>query len=688
MKAADLPLMQEGRILGLVADALQVEPGYEQAVETALADRLQHVIVRTQQDGRIAVDYLKEKARGKSGFVPLADLRGRPASAAHPSEEPRVRSLLDFVQAAEEFRPLLEALLGDAYLVPDLAAAITAWQRNGADRSFVTLEGDMVDRRGVVSGGRLTHGSRGLLARKREIQELAQQAALLARQVADLNAQLESVQHDLERRAGVPRKSDRAPLVRPGGNQRVRQGDFSPGPGAGPGGAAGESDSVRDEGQGARRGQQKETLVRIQGELHRCRESRVQEEALFRHKELELSETEAEFERMREDLAQVQSDQRLLQEEQRSLARELERLEEYAADSRDRLRKIEEEIALGRRKREECLTNREALQEELKEHYDTLKLAEEDVQRVDQERATVLSRTKDAEAQAEKERTDLAALKDRINRMRMEHSEVQFRMNHLSQTVQEKFGLLLADIYTQHVEADFSQAAVETEIERRKTLRQRLGEVNLTAIREHEALKERYEFIAKQRTDLIQSIESLKSAIRRINRTSLERFQLTFTAVDQKLREIFPILFNGGKAGLRMTDESQPLECGVLVEVQPPGKKLSHMGLLSGGEKALVAMALLFAIYMIKPSPFCLLDEVDAPLDEANIDRFNELLQEIRKSTQVIMVTHNKRTMEITDRLYGITMEKAGISKLVSVNLERLREQIGSNPSLLQPSFN
>jgi chromosome segregation protein len=144
--------------------------------------------------------------------------------------------------------------------------------------------------------------------------------------------------------------------------------------------------------------------------------------------------------------------------------------------------------------------------------------------------------------------------------------------------------------------------------------------------------------------------------------------------VDKKLKEVFPILFNGGTAGLRLTDETKPLESGVLVEVRPPGKKLSHMGLLSGGEKALVAMALLFAIYLIKPSPFCLLDEVDAPLDEANIDRFNELLREINKYSQIILVTHNRRSMEIVDRLYGVTMEKAGISKMVSVDLQAFNE--------------
>jgi chromosome segregation protein len=230
----------------------------------------------------------------------------------------------------------------------------------------------------------------------------------------------------------------------------------------------------------------------------------------------------------------------------------------------------------------------------------------------------------------------------------------------------------LSDVFTQYLDESFSLPEAQERLERQKGLRQKLGEVNLTAIKEHEALKERHEFINGQRKDLMDSIESLQKAIIKINRTSQDKFLKTFQEVDKKLKDIFPIIFSGGSAGLRLTDETKPLESGVLVQVQPPGKKLSHMGLLSGGEKALVAMALLFSIYMISPSPFCVLDEVDAPLDEANTDRFNDLLREIKRYSQIIMVTHNRRSMEIADRLIGITMEKAGVSKIVSVDIQGL----------------
>jgi chromosome segregation protein len=280
---------------------------------------------------------------------------------------------------------------------------------------------------------------------------------------------------------------------------------------------------------------------------------------------------------------------------------------------------------------------------------------------------------REQEKKCEALREELDLIKEKISMARMEQSEIRIKMDNLEEMAKERFNINLADSFREYLEPDFSAVDTKNRLEHQKVLRERLGDVNLTAIQEHEALKERHEFIQKQKQDLLASMDAIMEAIRKINKTCLDRFMETFNEADQKIKQVFPILFNGGEAGLRLTDEKNPLESGVLVEVRPPGKKLSHMGLLSGGEKALVAMSLLFAIYLIKPSPFCLLDEVDAPLDEANVDRFNNLLLEIRKYSQVLMVTHNRRSMEIVDSLFGVTMEKAGVSKMVSVNLNANR---------------
>jgi chromosome segregation protein len=196
-----------------------------------------------------------------------------------------------------------------------------------------------------------------------------------------------------------------------------------------------------------------------------------------------------------------------------------------------------------------------------------------------------------------------------------------------------------------------------------------MGEVNLMAIDEYQQLEDRYNFLCSQRDDLEESLKALQQAIQRINRTTRKRFLETFHLVNVKFRELFPRLFCGGSAELRLTDENDLLETGIDIVVQPPGKKLQNVTLLSGGEKALTAVALIFAIFLIKPSPFCLLDEVDAPLDDANIGRFNEIVREMTAFSQFIVITHNKTTMAVADTLFGVTMEEPGVSKLVSVKL-------------------
>ena len=207
---------------------------------------------------------------------------------------------------------------------------------------------------------------------------------------------------------------------------------------------------------------------------------------------------------------------------------------------------------------------------------------------------------------------------------------------------------------------------------RAEELRERMasmGEVNLASLEEHRELTERFSFLDTQKNDLEKSLEDLAKAIQRINRTTRERFSKAFEEINAKFGEVFPRLFQGGRAALRLVDEENLLESGIGIFVQPPGKKSLPLGSLSGGEKALTAISLIFSIFLVKPSPFCLLDEVDAPLDDANVDRFNALVREMSQRYQYLLVTHNKRTMELADVLYGITMEKHGISRTVSVKL-------------------
>ena len=244
-------------------------------------------------------------------------------------------------------------------------------------------------------------------------------------------------------------------------------------------------------------------------------------------------------------------------------------------------------------------------------------------------------------------------------------------LSHLLQQVQDKYA---EDLRGHLVDYHGRDALTAEDMERLADLKaqiDRMGEVNVTAIEEFEELKQRHEFLSTQEKDLTDALEQLRRAIQKINRTSRERFTDTFHAVNAKFQEVFPRLFRGGRAELQLVGSDDMLEAGIEIVAQPPGKKLANINQMSGGEKALTAVALIFSIFLVKPSPFCMLDEVDAPLDEANVGKFNELVQQMAVHSQFILITHNKRTMEMTDTLYGVTMEEPGVSKLVSVDLKR-----------------
>ena len=265
-----------------------------------------------------------------------------------------------------------------------------------------------------------------------------------------------------------------------------------------------------------------------------------------------------------------------------------------------------------------------------------------------------------------------------IQSRHQELTELNLKIQYLLHQIQEHYHLdLTMEALPASEEEVLDLEKSEATLQRLRDRVARIGEVNLTAIEDYEEQQQRHDFLTAQRDDLVQSLEGLKKAISRINRTTRKRFLQTLEAVNRKLAEVFPLLFNGGSGHLRLMTDRDPLEAGVEILVHPPGKRLTSMSLLSGGEKALAAAALLFSLYMIKPSPFCILDEVDAPLDDANIDRFIEVLKRISQESQIIMVTHNKRTMEISDILLGVTMEEPGISKIISVNFQGIPETHG-----------
>ncbi|MGD9134973.1 MAG: hypothetical protein PVF78_15065, partial [Desulfobacterales bacterium] len=356
----------------------------------------------------------------------------------------------------------------------------------------------------------------------------------------------------------------------------------------------------------------------------------------------------------------------------------LRRLTEFHKDSLNRLEQLAAEIQEKQQKEESAKQQVAEYDQKLSEMYQnmetldqTLKTNEAHYQAIDQELKESDDKISDIKSQREK-------TLEKVRLLELEQSERKIKKENIANQLEEKyhksFSVLKDDFHHDAESIELTSgkaiAQMEDELAAIKAKIIKIVDVNLGAIREYEQLKDRFDFLEEQRDDLVRAIQDLHKVIRKINAITEKRFLETFDLINQKLNEVFPKLFGGGTARLILQDPNDPLETGVEFMIHPPGKKLTRLSLLSGGEKAMAAIAFIFSIFLIKPTAFCLLDEIDAPLDDANVYRFNDLLKIIGEKSQIIMITHNKNSMEFADTLFGITMEEKGISKVVSVNFD------------------
>ena len=662
-------------IFGLVADVLATSPRFERAIEAALGARLQNVLVESRAVGLELSRYLASVAEGRSSFLPVPEL----AAVAVPALPEGVPGVLgratEEVRTAPEFRPVVDLLLGNVLLVEDLDAAVRARELLQAF-TVVTLAGEVLSADGTLTGGVLEGPGSGALQKKREIAELAETVAATEARYGELLTRHYALQKQIlqteEVLKGLQKHHHEEELVRSALEKDLHQ-------------ASEQLARLRDRiGQLAR---DSEALEESLNRVDRDEEAARGESA---HAQAERASREERARDLQERLEGLQRSAHAHGEELMSLRVKVASHAERAEAARASLGEVGQAMAelLERRSRaEEARSLAAARREELKAriagseegHAGRLQRLAAGTAELEEGRrahAEELARVRADEAGLRDERTRLDGVTEGLGQITLRERSLVLEVEHLVRSVEERHGTVLGEeLHRFHTHRRL-EAFEEQQLRELRGQLERLGEINLTAIDEHREVAERHGFLAGQKRDLEASIKALRDAIAKIDRTSRERFARTFEVVNDRFQRVFPRLFGGGRAGLLLTEDGAGGEPGVEIVAQPPGKKLQSVTLLSGGEKALTAVALIFAIFLIKPTPFCLLDEVDAPLDEGNVGRYNELLREMAKQSQFILITHNKRTMEVVDTLYGVTMEEPGISKLVSV---RLREALAAN---------
>ncbi|HUF43628.1 MAG TPA: chromosome segregation protein SMC [Verrucomicrobiae bacterium] len=655
-------------IFGLVAEVLEAPEAYEKALTAVLGDRLQYVIVRGQEEGVEAIEYLKREATGRGSFIPV-QLSRKQHRELPLGEAEVVAPLLDMISVKEGYREVAEYLLSDVIIVRDLVSGLSLWNRNGFYCTLVTPEGEVVDPMGIVTGGNGASLEGSILAQRRRIREIALALAELADKLPREEFEMEGLRQDREQ--AETRKSLLVAELHRLDIERVRLEHEN-------GAAAREQERLSRASQALIDAQNElgAALESLHDEIERCRSEaqrhvheKAERERALAAKQLEFSELRQAVESAEAAVTQSRIRNAALGERRENTHVNLgnrRKLQQEAADEIAARRERISDIERRRAEIERALVQTESALERNRAQSTNL---EERLQR-DRQNYRAISMQLAGIGEAIKEFRPLAeGCQEERSRIQLRLAEKRLHLQHLAETLREKYAVELQSLAADAAANGSSAEELVAEIDELRGRLERMGEVNLAAIGEYEELTERYQFMTRQKQDLDKSIADLQLTIVKLNRICRLRFKENFELINEKFEAIFPRLFRGGKARLVLTDENDYLETGVEIVVQPPGKKLQSITLLSGGEKALTAVSLLFAIFLTKTSPFCFLDEVDAPLDDANLDRFNELIQEMSEHSQFILVTHNKKTMQAAEILYGVTMAEPGISKIVSVKM-------------------
>jgi len=662
-------------ILGLVSDVVRATMETEKAIEAALGDKLQTIVVSNREKGLELASYLKETREGRGAFLPLAVGEGREPTPVDTSVPGVVGHALDLVSFEADYTLLVRHLLGNVVVVRDLEAAV-AYSKSGRPHTVVTLDGEVLEPTGQVIGGMLEGAGVGALQKHREITELAESLAQVESEYRVLQEQHRRLAERITQSEGALKglsndtHSEALSVVEQEKDLHKASEDLAR--------TRERVDRLSAEIEGMQRAlsemSAEETSasgqsVQAEGERE-TRDGRVRE----------LSETLAV---LRAQVAELATEKTTLQvkvaadfERRESMERNITRVTATLADLAERTARLEATSADATTRRtglQEKVTATTSEVEKLGAELETLTVKQQEARSAYEELA---GRVRQEESGIRSVRKRLEELQSGLSERTLKQREYALELTHLTDSIRDRHGVELSHELSRYHCVPPPSAEAEAQLKDLREQVERMGEINLTAIEEHAQLAERHDFLMSQKKDLEQSLSQLKKAIQRINKTSKDRFNQAFEAVNEKFQQVFPRLFNGGRAGLVLVDSEEGGDPGIEIMAQPPGKKLQSVNLLSGGEKALTAVSLIFAIFLIKPTPFCLLDEVDAPLDEGNVGRYNDLVKEMSKISQFILITHNKRTMQVADTMYGVTMEEPGVSKLVNVTLSQRDEVI------------
>ncbi len=653
---------------GVLANLISVDKKYETAIEMCLGQATQNIVTDTEEDAKKLVEYLRENKLGRASFLPVTSVKGRKLDRIiKNSTEGVIGVASDLVKCNKKYEQIVLNLLGRTLIVENMDTAIQMAKLNSYSFRIVTLDGDIISNTGSITGGSIQTKTVNLLGRSREIEDLE-------KALKELQVKKEEVAKE---------KQDYTESV---------------------------TDTI-------------EEVTRIEKELQDIEVVYAAENQKILNIEDSISKLEARREKIKaelEELSKQKLDNNMQKEEKQErinyLEKEIENIskvvEEFALNNKDNQKYIDDlnfditNLKISVTSFDESGTSIDEMVERIKQDIENNKQSilnkEENIQRINEEKANLEANIVNLEEQINKIKSDVSNSSEIIEGLKANRIEANEKLKKSEEEISIEFNTI-EDIKGELVKLDVKKTKLEQDLEQvvnnlwveyeltpnnaegykkpdnvqkaardvnsLRTQIKELGSINVDSIEEYKKTKERYEFMCEQRLDMENTAAKLRNIIQEMTQTMKEQFVEKFKEINKNFNEVFTELFGGGKAELKLEDENNVLECGIDIQAQPTGKKLQNMMLLSGGEKAFTAIALLFAILKINPAPFCVLDEIEAALDDVNVYRFAEYLKKFSAETQFLVITHRKGTMEAANTVYGVTMEENGVSKLLSMKL-------------------
>lgn len=657
-------------IVGVVADIIRVKKEYEMAVETALGGSIQNIVTDNEKTAKDMIAFLKKNKYGRATFLPLTNMKAKPMNLSGNimSEHGVIGMASDLVEADGKFTSLVQYLLGRFVVVDHIDNGIALARKYHHTIRIVTTEGDLLNPGGSMSGGAFKN-NHNLLGRRREMEDLE-------KQVSDLKEKLQTISEDI--RTVSRKKSEIAEEISK--NNKIRQELSLQQNTAKLGYDRAKADMDKNEEKldiiRAESLQIEEQKTSLSEDIDKIKEKMHSNEMMSKEKEERIAELTKEIEdikKEKEDLAKENSDL-LLEIAAHSQANQ------FIDENLSRVNKTIEGLLEERVQTDASGENAEAQVKEKENEIQKTKDEMEDIKRhIGELEKSIASISEERDSLSEMHK-GFFDKREGLSEHRNKLDQECFRLNNQLEKCQEQLDTKTNYMWEQYeltyhgaeeakLETDLSPAQMKSRITELKNKMKSLGDVNINAIDQYQEVKERYEHLHTQHDDLIEAANVLIGIIEELDEEMRKQFEEQFGEIRLRFDKVFKELFGGGRGTLELTEEEDILEAGIHIVAQPPGKKLQNMMQLSGGEKALTAIALLFAIQSLKPSPFCLLDEIEAALDDSNVTRYADYLHKLTKDTQFIVITHRRGTMNAADILYGITMQEKGVSTLVSVNL-------------------